>query len=231
MKNRKMRSEQKEDRAQDNQPGQPQDGEPATNAQEKTSEDEHHGRGRRGRGRGHHGGRGGGRHGRRGGGRRGRAKRGEARYILLDALRDGPKHGYEMIKTLEERSAGQYIPSPGTVYPTLQYLEDRGLVRAKQDAERRVYQLTEAGKAELDEQAEPITAFWSQFAAQSAPAASQPEIRFLEEELEHLNRIVWSGLRDAVAEGDQATIRGVRQAVEACQTQVREVIASTSRHK
>src|SRR5213596_1722404 len=58
------------------------------------------------RGRGHHG-------RRHYGGPHGRAKRGEARYVLLDALRDGPKHGYEIIKTLEERSAGRYVSSPG----------------------------------------------------------------------------------------------------------------------
>ncbi len=48
---------------------------------------------------------------------------------------------------------------------------------------------------------------------------------FLEEELAHLNRIVWSGLREAIAKDDQVTIRGVRQAVEVCQTEVRTVIA------
>ncbi|MBK8799860.1 MAG: PadR family transcriptional regulator [Anaerolineales bacterium] len=61
---------------------------------------------------------------------------------------------------------GRYIPSPGTVYPTLQYLEDQGFVRANQEAERRTYQLTEAGQAELDAQAEQVTAFWKRFADQ-----------------------------------------------------------------
>lgn len=180
-------------------------------------------RGRQESSRGQHGGR----HGRRGGGR-GRAKRGEARIILLDVLRDGPKHGYEMIKTLEERSGGQYVPSPGTVYPTLQYLEDQGLVRAEQEAERRVYQLTEAGTAELETQTAALAEFWSQFEPQPATAAGQPEIGFLEEELEHLNRVVWSGLRTAIAQGDQTTIRRVREVVETCQTQVREVIAGAA---
>jgi DNA-binding PadR family transcriptional regulator len=143
-------------------------------------------------------------------------------------LRDGPKHGYEMIKTLKERSAGQYVPSPGTVYPTLQYLEDQGLVRAEQDAERRVYQLTEAGTAELATQAELIGEFWAQFAPQPATAIGQPELGFLEEELDHLNRIIWSGLRNAIAKDNQATIRQVREVVEACQTQVRTVIAGAA---
>lgn len=168
-----------------------------------------------------------GQHGGRGprGGPRGRARRGEARYILLDVLRDGPKHGYEIIKTLEERSGGQYVPSPGTVYPTLQYLEDQGLVRAEQEAERRVYHLTDAGTIELAAQAAAIADFWAQFDPQPAPSAGQPEIGFLEEELAHLNRIVWSGLRTAIAQNDQTTLRRVRQVIEACQTQVREAIA------
>ena len=68
--------------------------------------------------------------------RGGRARRGEARHLLLDALRDGPKHGYEIIKALELRSGGQYAPSPGTIYPTLQFLEDASLIRAEQQNER-----------------------------------------------------------------------------------------------
>lgn len=185
------------------------------------------GRGHEGDNRGRHGG-GRGRRGGREGRGRGRARRGEARYILLDVLRDGPKHGYEIIKTLEERSAGRYVPSPGTVYPTLQYLEDQGLVRADQDAERKVYELTDLGKAELVAQAEPIAAFWSRFGSQENRPGRQPEVRFLEEELDHLNRIVWNGLSDAIAKGDQTQVRRVREAVEACQSQVRDVLASNA---
>ena len=73
-------------------------------------------------------------------------------------------------------------------------------------------------------QAVPIAAFWSRFGDQDMTTAGQPEIGFLQDELEHLNRIVWSGLGDAIAQGDQTRNRGVRQAVEACQNQVGEVI-------
>ncbi|MFZ1768151.1 MAG: PadR family transcriptional regulator [Caldilinea sp.] len=162
----------------------------------------------------------------RGGGGRARARRGDARYILLDVLRDGPKHGYEIIKVLEERSAGQYIPSPGTVYPTLQYLEDQGFVRANQEAERRTYQLTEAGQTELDAQAEQVTAFWKRFAGQEAATVTQHEVSFLQDELDHLNRIVWSGLRPAIAQEQQDAIRRVRGAVEECQQKIRAIIAT-----
>lgn len=162
---------------------------------------------------------------------RDRARRGDARYILLDALRTGPKHGYEIIKALEERSAGHYVPSPGTVYPTLQYLEDQGLVRSSQEAERRIYELTEAGQAELDAQAEQVTAFWKRFGSQEVVTASQHEVNFLKEELEHLNRVVWSGLQTAITQGQQETIRRVRTAVEECQTKVREIIATETMTK
>lgn len=165
------------------------------------------------------------RHGHHGNGRD-RARRGDARYILLDALRTGPKHGYEIIKALEERSAGHYVPSPGTVYPTLQYLEDQGFVRSSQEAERRIYQLTEAGGAELDALAEQVNAFWKRFGKADEAAANQHEVTFLQDELEHLNRIVWSGLQTAILQDQQEAIRRVRTAVEECQAKVREIIAT-----
>jgi DNA-binding PadR family transcriptional regulator len=162
---------------------------------------------------------------RRGGGG-GRARRGDARLILLDALRDGPKHGYEIIKALEARSDGAYVPSPGTVYPTLQFLEDQGLVRARAEGERRIFELTESGRQELNDQAGHVNAFWQRFASHGAKGAAEHELHFLKEELEQLDRIVWGGLRAALAKGNAATIRRVRAAVEECQNKVREIISA-----
>ena len=158
------------------------------------------------------------------GGRHRRAKRGEARYVLLDALRNGAKHGYEIIKTLEERSAGQYVSSPGTVYPTMQYLEELGLVRADQEGERRVYNLTDAGRAELDAHAEHVDAFWGRFAAKSIAETSRHEVGFLQDALDDLARTTWGGLREAIERDEQLMIRHVRQAVERCQNEIREII-------
>ena len=182
----------------------------------------------------HGGGRGHGRHGSggHGGGHRDRARRGEARYVLLDALRDGPKHGYEIIKHLEERSGGEYAPSPGTVYPTLQYLEDAGQVRSEQSAERRVYHLTDAGRAELEARAEDLQAFWAARLAgppaTSAAAQRHPEIDFLAEELDALGRTAWGGLRGALDRNDLETVRRVRQTIERCRGEVREIIAESA---
>jgi len=80
-------------------------------------------------------------------------RRGDFKYLILDLLKDKPRHGYEIIRDLEERSLGFYSPSPGTVYPTLQYLEDMGYVTSKDVDGKRVYTITEAGLKFLEDQA------------------------------------------------------------------------------
>jgi DNA-binding PadR family transcriptional regulator len=79
-----------------------------------------------------------------------RRRRGDVRPLLLAALLDGAAHGYELIRRLEEKSGGQWRPSAGSVYPTLQQLEDEGLVSGREQDGRNVYELTEAGRAEAD---------------------------------------------------------------------------------
>jgi DNA-binding PadR family transcriptional regulator len=77
--------------------------------------------------------------------------RGDLKFALLELLRERPMHGYEMMKALEEKSGGFYAPSAGSVYPTLQMLEDRGLVTVSEVEGKKVYSLTEAGKVALEE--------------------------------------------------------------------------------
>jgi DNA-binding PadR family transcriptional regulator len=76
---------------------------------------------------------------------------GDMKYVILKLLRDKPMHGYEVMKALEERTRGCYSPSPGTVYPTLQWLEDEGLVTGRDVEGKKVYEITDAGRAFLDE--------------------------------------------------------------------------------
>ncbi|WP_370150117.1 PadR family transcriptional regulator [Streptacidiphilus sp. EB129] len=87
---------------------------------------------------------------RRGGGRGGRARRGDVRASLLALLRDRPMHGYEMIREIAERSGGTWKPSPGSVYPTLQMLEEEGLITGEESGGKRLFQLTESGRAEAE---------------------------------------------------------------------------------
>lgn len=76
---------------------------------------------------------------------------GEVKFLILELLREKPRHGYEIIKALEEKMGGHYTPSPGTIYPTLQLLEDQGHVRVIEAEGRRVFELTAAGLQFLDE--------------------------------------------------------------------------------
>ena len=76
---------------------------------------------------------------------------GDMKYVILKLLREKPRHGYEVMKDLEGQMRGCYSPSPGTVYPTLQWLEDEGLVRAKDVDGKKVYEITDAGRKFLEE--------------------------------------------------------------------------------
>src|SRR3954453_6347449 len=102
-----------------------------------------HGYGRHEMSRGH--GHGGGRH---------RVRRGDVRSAVLALLDDRPMHGYEIITELEERTGGRWRPSAGSIYPTLQLLEDEGLVTAEEVDGRKVYSLTDSGKEAVPERTE-----------------------------------------------------------------------------
>src|SRR5512142_152279 len=85
---------------------------------------------------------------------------GEVRLALLSLLADGPAHGYELMKRLEQRSGGTYQASAGTVYPVLQQLEDEGLATSELQDGKKVYRITEAGQAELAKEAEAVERIW-----------------------------------------------------------------------
>ena len=76
---------------------------------------------------------------------------GDMKYVILKLLRDKPMHGYEVMKALEEQTHGYYKPSPGTVYPTLQWLEDEGLVEGDDREGKKVYTITDTGLEFLEE--------------------------------------------------------------------------------
>ena len=75
---------------------------------------------------------------------------GRLRLYVLSLLEERPRHGYELIQALEERSGGTYSPSAGTIYPRLAKLEEDGLVRRDSDGRRTVYAITDSGRRELD---------------------------------------------------------------------------------
>ncbi|NUT72787.1 PadR family transcriptional regulator [Pseudarthrobacter sp. C4D7] len=78
-----------------------------------------------------------------------RAGKGEVRTAVLALLAEQPMHGYQIIREIEERSGGSWKPSAGSVYPTLQLLADEGSITAEESNGRKIYSLTEAGRAEV----------------------------------------------------------------------------------
>jgi DNA-binding PadR family transcriptional regulator len=122
-----------------------------------------------------------------------RARRGDVKFFILDVLAAGPRHGYDIIAALEEKSGGRYRPSPGSVYPTLQLLEDGGFVTAAELDGKRVFTITDSGRTLLESRPPDD---------QSAPdAAPHPWDAFAR---------LGAAVRQAAIEGDPATHEKLR---------------------
>jgi len=90
---------------------------------------------------------------------------GDLRLIALALIAEQPRHGYEIIKVIEEKTDGWYSPSPGIVYPTLTYLEEAGYVTAQAEGAKKLYTITDEGRAHLDENRDFVDAVLERFAA------------------------------------------------------------------
>lgn len=130
---------------------------------------------------------------------------GRLRLYLLKLLDESPRHGYEIIQQLRERFAGLYAPSAGTVYPRLARLESEGLIRHETDGGRKVYRITDAGRAEL--------------------AAKAGELDALETEIRDSVRDLAEGIREEVRE----SARTVREELEAQAREAAEEMARQGR--
>ena len=96
-------------------------------------------------------------------GRGRKARRGDVRAAALVLLDEEPRNGYQLMQEIEERSDGAWRPSPGSVYPALAQLEDEGLVRTSESEGRRVFELTDEGRAYVEERREELGAPWEAF--------------------------------------------------------------------
>lgn len=88
----------------------------------------------------------------------------ELQLIILALLAEQPRHGYEIIKAFEQMSKGFYTPSPGMVYPALTYLEEVGYATVEAEGTKKLYSITDAGRAKLDEHREFVDAVLAQLA-------------------------------------------------------------------
>jgi DNA-binding PadR family transcriptional regulator len=86
---------------------------------------------------------------------------GELRLVLLKLIADEPRHGYDLIRAIEDLTGGEYAPSPGVIYPTLTLLQDMGLIEeAKAKGPRKPFEVTEEGRAHLEEKADEVEALF-----------------------------------------------------------------------
>jgi DNA-binding PadR family transcriptional regulator len=92
-----------------------------------------------------------------------RARRGDVRSAILDVLAGDELNGYQVIQQISERSGGAWKPSPGSVYPTIQQLEDEGLVTARESDGRRLLRLTDEGRRYVEEHSDELAATWAPF--------------------------------------------------------------------
>src|SRR5271154_5801805 len=111
---------------------------------------------------------------------------GDLQLVILALLAEKPRHGYELIKALDERSGGFYVPSPGMIYPALTYLEEIGHATIEVVGARKQYHITESGKEHLAKNSTAADALFTQFSR-------------VGERLEHLRRIMGA---DETGEGD-----------------------------
>ena len=137
----------------------------------------------------------------------GRVRRGEVPDLLLAALLEGPAHGYELMARLEQRSLGRWRPSPGSVYPLLQMFEDQGLVEALDVSGRKVFRLTEAGRAQADQRR------LRQLAGDPSLGSEHMQLRAEVQQLHGAARQVGTAGTPAQVEQAVGIVRAARQAL------------------
>jgi len=138
---------------------------------------------------------------------------GELRLALLSLLADGPQHGYQLMRLLESRSGGLYHASAGSVYPTLQQLEDEGLARSEALDGKRVYRLTPDGERTLREQQDVVREIWRRSEGMDDwSGVSGPDLWELARPAKRLAQAVFRAV--ARADGDSDRIDAVRRVLE-----------------
>jgi DNA-binding PadR family transcriptional regulator len=146
--------------------------------------------------------------------------RGDLKYALLELLQERPMHGYEMMKALQERTGGMYTPSAGSVYPTLQMLEDRGFVTVSEVDGKKVYTITDDGRAFLaegqqEERGDPRRRFWQ------ASREDWNEMAAIMSEMRGLQPLLMHTVRCAVI--DPKKLKRLRKLVDKLRAELEEI--------
>ncbi len=138
----------------------------------------------------------------------GRARRGDVQPAILALLKEQDMHGYQIIQELSNRSGGAWTPSPGSIYPALSALEDQGLVTSEQVSGKRIFSLTETGRAQAESQ--PESTPWQDFVGAAGPKLKLRESMF---SLGGATMQVMRGGTDEQAEQVAAILDDARKAI------------------
>jgi len=154
-----------------------------------------------------------------GGGPRGRgrkARRGDIRTAALLLLAEEPRNGYQIMQEVEERSDGVWRPSPGSVYPALQQLEDEGIIRSEESDGRKLFALTDEGRAFVQERGTEKPAPWEQMSGDVSAQAH---------ELGKLIREVASAFAQVIKTGSEAQMGEARKVLAATRKDLYRILA------
>jgi len=154
--------------------------------------------------------------------------RGDLKLFLLYLLSEGARHGYQLLKDIERKTGGAYRPSPGSLYPNLQALEEAGLVKAEEDEGRKVYYLTKYGQGILRHKHRRIKEVVRRVEHAQATPAERRRSRALAAELEEdLQEFVSAVLRRVRHIGlDPQALRRIRRSLEAARAEVMATLDS-----
>ena len=156
-----------------------------------------------------------------GGGRLGRFfAHGDLRLVVLNLIGEKPRHGYEIIKAIEDSVGGAYSPSPGVIYPTLAMLEDQGYVTVAAEGGKKLYAITDDGKAFLDanrQMLDALSARMSETAHKERAGAAPQVVRAME------NLKLALRLRMSAGEMSEAQIDAIAAAIDAAARAVEKV--------
>ncbi len=137
------------------------------------------------------------------GGRRRMFDGGELRLILLKLIADTPRHGYDLIREIENLTGGAYAPSPGVVYPTLTLLDDMGLIEdSKSEGAKKQFAATEAGRQHLAERAEEVEALFARLAELGA-ARARTDATSVRRAMHNLRSVLWNKFAQGELADDQ----------------------------
>ena len=158
--------------------------------------------------------------------------RGDIKFVLLELLQERPMHGYEMMKALEERTGGFYTPSPGSIYPTLQMLEDGGMVTSAEVEGKKVYTITDAGRTSLAERQSAQEGFagppWMRGHGHGG-RGSKPEIQALRSEVAETARLL--AIAGRMSLKDPEKFARLRSIIERTRSELSSLIYDGSQQK